>query len=86
MFGVGVDGRGRGAEGDADDPAEQSEQDSFGEELGADVAFGGAEYGDGFLGAGRAETAQGRRRPMGLLSFSGTSRFGMGRVAHDGRS
>ena len=32
-----------GAEDDADGSAEQSEQDGFGEELGADVAFGGAE-------------------------------------------
>ena len=41
MFGVGVDGGGCGA--DAGDAAEPSEQDGFAEELGADVALGGAE-------------------------------------------
>jgi hypothetical protein len=40
---VGVDSRGCGTEGDADGAAEESEQDGFGEELGADVALGGAE-------------------------------------------
>ena len=39
----GVDDGGRGAEGDADGAAEESEQDGLGEELGADVAFGGPE-------------------------------------------
>ena len=43
MLGVGVDGGGESAEGDADGAAEQGEQDGLGEELDADVAFGGAE-------------------------------------------
>jgi hypothetical protein len=43
VFGVGGDDGGRGAEGDAEDAAEQSEENGFGEELGADVRFGGAE-------------------------------------------
>jgi hypothetical protein len=46
---VGVDGGGCGAEGDPDGAAEESEQNSFGEELGA----------DGLLVAPRA-----RRRPI----------------------
>jgi hypothetical protein len=43
VFGVGVYNGGCGAEGDADRPTEQSKEDGLGEELGADVPFGGAE-------------------------------------------
>ena len=43
VFGVGVDGGGDDPERDAGEAAEQGEQDRLGEELGADVAFGGAE-------------------------------------------
>ena len=39
---VGVDVRRYDAEGDTGGAAEQSQQDGFGEELGADVAFGGS--------------------------------------------
>jgi len=42
-FGVGVEGCGGSAEGDADRAAKQSEEDGFGEELGTDVAFGSAQ-------------------------------------------
>jgi hypothetical protein len=40
---AGVDGGGRGADGDADRAAGQGQHDGLGQELDADVAFGGAE-------------------------------------------
>jgi hypothetical protein len=43
VFGVGVDGGREGAYSDADCAAEKDEEDGFGEELDADVSFGGAE-------------------------------------------
>jgi hypothetical protein len=42
-FGVSVDGGGGRAEDDPGDAAGQGEQDGLGQELGADLAFGGAQ-------------------------------------------
>jgi hypothetical protein len=43
MFGMGVDGGGEGARADANCAPEKGEEDGFGEELDADVSFGGTE-------------------------------------------